>query len=59
MFRMVKLSLYTFVNYNKGIMGYKQPCSTISANQTKYFTLDVNANSTSRYSVIKLFYLKD
>ena len=50
-----KTMYYTFVNYNKGIMGYKQPCSTISANQTKYFTLDVNANSTSRYSVIKLF----
>ena len=46
---------YTFVNYNNGVSGYKQSCSPINANQTKSFTLDVNAKNPRRYSAIKLF----
>lgn len=50
-----KTMYYTFVNYNKGVSGYKQPCSPINANQTKSFTLDVNEKATYRTSTIKLF----
>lgn len=50
-----KTMYYTFVNYNNGAAGYKQSCSPISANQTKFFTLDVNEKATYRYSIVKLF----
>ena len=50
-----KTMYYTFVNYNNGVSGYKQSCSPINANQTKSFTLDVNAKNPRRYSAIKLF----
>lgn len=46
---------YTFDNYSKGNIGYRQSCSPINANQTKTFTLLVNKGAESRYSIIKLY----
>lgn len=50
-----KTMYYTFDNYNKGNIGYRQSCSPINANQTKAFTLLVNKGAESRYSIIKLY----
>ena len=46
---------YTFDNYSKGNIGYRQSCSPINANQTKAFTLLVNKGAESRHSIIKLY----
>lgn len=50
-----KTMYYTFDNYNKGNIGYRQSCSPINANQTKNFTLSVDKGAESRYSIIKLY----
>lgn len=50
-----KTMYYTFDNYSKGNIGYRQSCSPINANQTKTFTLLVNKGAESRYSIIKLY----
>ncbi len=50
-----KTMYYTFDNYNKGNIGYRQSCSPINDNQTKNFTLSVDKGAESRYSIIKLY----
>lgn len=50
-----KTMYYTFDNYSKGNIGYRQSCSPINANQTKNFTLSVDKGAESRYSIIKLY----
>ena len=51
-----KTYYYKFVTYNKGAVSYPEPnCISINKGQTRTFTLDVNANYSSRYAIIRLY----